>query len=332
METNLIIQNAIEQLEIHTGIKANVDHKTAKEVDGRIHFTHDGKTHIAFLEVKKELRHHQLPALEKLKADYHPLMVIAEYIFPKLKEELRKQNIAYLETNGNVYFKDKDILLWLDGQKVTTIAKAKTGRAFTKTGLKVVFHFLLDEDLVNLTYREIAAKTGVGFGNINIVMTDLKEQRFLLKIDDQHYRLNNKKELLNKWMEAYEVKLKPTLLVGTFRFLKNEDFLAWQKLPLKNMNTWCGGEPAADLLTHYLKPAELTLYTVEKKQELIKHYRLIPDEKGNIKAYQKFWNFDEVNDNIVPPLLVYIDLINTGDRRCIETAQKIYDEFLQNKF
>ncbi|MBS0647003.1 MAG: hypothetical protein JSR97_10510, partial [Verrucomicrobia bacterium] len=27
----------------------------------------------------------------------------------------------------------------------------------------------------------------------------------------------------------------------------------------------------------------------------------------------------------------YTDLMNKGDRRCTETAQKIYDEFLQNK-
>ncbi len=53
--------------------------------------------------------------------------------------------------------------------------------------------------------------------------------------------------------------------------------------------------------------------------------------KGNVKAYQKFWMYDEENNNIVPPLLAYADLINTNDRRCIETAQKIYDGLLQNK-
>ena len=30
--------------------------------------------------------------------------------------------------------------------------------------------------------------------------------------------------------------------------------------------------------------------------------------------------------------LAYTDLINKGDRRCTETAQKIYDEYLQDKF
>ena len=36
------------------------------------------------------------------------------------------------------------------------------------------------------------------------------------------------------------------------------------------------------------------------------------------------------NLHVVPPLLLYADLMNTNDRRCIETAQKIYDEFIQN--
>ncbi|MBS1633282.1 MAG: hypothetical protein JST10_11995, partial [Bacteroidetes bacterium] len=74
-----------------------------------------------------------------------------------------------------------------------------------------------------------------------------------------------------------------------------------------------------------------TLYTIENRNELIKNYRLIPYEKGNIKVYKKFWHLDDGPAQTVPPLLIYADLMNTNDRRCIETAQKIYDRFLQNK-
>ena len=132
-------------------------------------------------------------------------------------------------------------------------------------------------------------------------------------------------------MAAYAERLKPALKIGTFRFLKEEDFTNWKKLPIRNGKTWWGGEPAGDILTNYLRPAELTIYTTETRNDLIKNYKLIPDEKGNVKAYKKFWQQDEVNDNTVPPLLIYADLINTNDRRCMQTAQKIYDEFLQNK-
>jgi hypothetical protein len=332
MEDNLIIEDALKQLQLHTGIEARAEDVEAGDIDGRIRFRYNGKTYHPYIEVKRQIRPHQLPNLTGLKKKYDPLMVVAEYIFPKLKEELRKENIAYLETNGNIFFKDRDILLWLEGQKTTRETKEKTGRAFGKTGLKLVFHFLLDEQLINLPYREMADEAGIGFGNINVIMNDLKNQGFLLPVDKKRYKLVNKKELLQRWMVAYEEKLKPALRVGRFRFLKEEEFTHWKKIPLRNMETWWGAEPAADLLTNYLKPGELTLYTLEKKQDLIKHYKLVPDENGNVKVYQKFWNYDQVNENTVPPLLIYVDLVNTGDRRCIETAQKIYAKFLQDKF
>jgi hypothetical protein len=107
---------------------------------------------------------------------------------------------------------------------------------------------------------------------------------------------------------------------------------ALQKILLKDQKTFWGGEPAGDLYTNYLKPEIFTLYTTETRNELIKNYRIIPDPMGNIQVYKKFWTFTEANDHVVPPLLAYTDLMNTGDRRCIETANKIYEQILQNKF
>lgn len=332
MEARNIIQKAIGQLESHTGIVMKWTAGGPKELDGKITFKTNSRKYNAYIEVKKELRNHQLPAILKQKENYHPLMVISEYIFPKIKEELRKQNIAYLETNGNIYFKVEDIFLWLEGQKPIPQETEKAGRAFTKTGLKLVFHFLLNEDLVNLTYREIAERTGIGFGNINVIVTDLKNQGFLVQENKNRYRLVNKKELLNKWMTAYQDKLKPALVLGTFRFLDEKDYIRWQQLPLKIGKTWWGGQPAGGMLTNYLKPAEFILYTEEKRNELIRNYFLVPDINGNVTVYQKFWQQDDKNSNVVPPLLTYVDLMSTTDRRCIETAQKVYNEFLQSKF
>ena len=114
--------------------------------------------------------------------------------------------------------------------------------------------------------------------------------------------------------------------------LKDEDYINWKKLPIKPGKTWWGGEPAGELFTNYLKPVVLTLYTLETKNEIIKHYRLIPDPNGNVKVYRKFWKYDDENTITVPQLLIYTDLMNTGDYRCIETAQKIYNDLLKEKF
>jgi hypothetical protein len=63
----------------------------------------------------------------------------------------------------------------------------------------------------------------------------------------------------------------------------------------------------------------------------MKNYRLVPDPRGNVLVYEKFCNEDEGSTNLVSPHLVYADLMSTGDRRCLETAEKIYHEFLQDK-
>ena len=92
------------------------------------------------MEVKKELRQHQLNAILNRTRTDRPLIIVANQIFPTIKENLREHNIAYLEANGNVYIKHEDVLIWIDGNKPLQEAKDKTNRAFTKTGLKTVFH------------------------------------------------------------------------------------------------------------------------------------------------------------------------------------------------
>lgn len=332
MKEELLIHTALEKLEQDAGIKAQLQNKHDNDINATIVFAYDNRQYTAVIEAKKEIRGYQLPHIEKLKKQHPNLLVVAENIYPKMKQELKQLGINYLETNGNVFFKDKGLFLWIECQVAKTTEKPKTGRAFTKTGLRLIFQFLTNEDLINLTYREMAEATGVGFGNINIIMTDLKEQGFLVPLDKQNFLLARKKQLLEKWMIGYEQKLKPGLYIGNFRFVNEKDFIEWNVLELKQDRTWWGGEPGGNMLTNYLQPGRLTLYTLEKRAELMKNYKMVPDANGNIEVYQKFWKYEEVKDAFVPTLLIYADLMLTGERRCIETAQKIWNEKLESKF
>lgn len=281
------------------------------------------------VEVKKELRAiHLLGIYEAAKAN-HPFILVTERISPNVKEELRKNGINYLEANGNIHLKDLGSLLFIDSNSALPIKKEQINRAFTKIGLKVVFQFLLDESLLNAPYREIAARSGIALGNVNYVLNGLKEKGYLIKKDKNQYQLLNKKELLETWVQKYEEKLKPELLIGNFRFLNATMIDDWKGMKLLPGKTFWGAEPAGNLLTGYLRPAVLTFYTQEPKAELIKKYRLVPDPKGNVILCKQFWEQDQQDSTTVPPLLVYADLINTNDQRCIETAQKIYDGFLK---
>jgi hypothetical protein len=256
---------------------------------------------------------------------------VAEYIVPKVKEELRRAGIGYLETSGNLYLKEGNTLVWIDGQKNQTIAE-KTGRAFSKTGVKLVYQLLVDQELITHTYRQIAHATGVSFGNINIILNDLKQQGLLVPVNTEHWKLVNKETLIEKWAGAYREKLWPNIFVGKFRFGNDQDLLHWQKIPLDTNKTLWGGEAAGAVMTNYLKPEIFTLYTTQTRQELIKDYHLIPDKTGNIQVFQQFWKIPAYFKNAVHPLLAYVDLINTGNRRCLETAQKIKNAYLQDQF
>lgn len=333
MEERIIIEKALENWQKQTGIQATWQPNAHRpEADGQIEFTYAGEQYEIAVEIKREIRAHQLTNLLLQKKQLKKLLVVAEYIYPKLKEELRAEGIGYLETNGNVYFKEDNLFLWIDNEKTEPRETAALGRAFGKTGLKLLFHFMLEEDLLNLTYREMADRTGIGFGNINFILKDLKEQGFLLPITKDTYKLTRKDELLGRWVQAYREKLKPALALGIFRFVQQTDYLQWRKLNLDPGETFWGGEPAGGILTNHLQPEQYTLYTTESRTVLMKKYRLVPDKLGDIKVYLKFWKGAADDVITVPPLLVYADLIGTGERRNLQTAERIYNEYLQATF
>lgn len=333
MNNQEIVQYALANLQKTGKIEAKwLDNAPNEVLDGTIALTLNDRTIKLGTEIKKELRNIHLPKLEALAKEYHPFMIVAQSIFPKIKQELRNRNIAYLEANGNVYLNEKETFLWLDVNEPITIKQKTTNRAFTKTGLKVVYQFLLDDAWVNKTYREIADKTDTGIGNITNIFNGLKDDGFLIPLTKDTYILEDNKRLLEKWIMAYEKKLKPNLAIGTYRFADNDTFFNWKDIKLKQGQTLWGGEPAGDIFTNYLRPEELTLYTTEPRNKLMKNYRLVPDEGGNVKIYKKFWNDNAQKEDAVHPLLAYADLIMKGDRRCTETAEKIYNEYLQDKF
>jgi len=263
-----IILRALEKMHETTGMKTKFKPAVKERfINGTVNIRAAAKEKMFFIECKKELRIHHLPAILEKAAKYDPLLVIAGTIFPKLKEELRKQKIAYLDGAGNTYINNTDFVVWIDGQKSEEKTHAVTNRAFTKAGLKVVFHLLLDEQLINLPYRELAKMTEVGLGNINNIFTGLKDTGYVLQLDNKLKKIQRKKELLDRWMGGFAETLKPALHIGSFRFANTTGFANWKNFDLKGYDTVWGGEPAGDLLTNNLNPALLTIYTKRIKQK-----------------------------------------------------------------
>jgi hypothetical protein len=330
-----IVHTALENLRRSTQIEGTwIAYATDKDqnTDGELVFGFNKSRLKMKVEVKKTLRHYHVSNILDLAKANAPFLLVAEHIFPKIKEELRKSGISYLEANGNIYLKDKGVYVWIENQKPLQSEKEKANRAFSKTGLKVIFHFLINDRILNITYRDIAYVAEVALGNINYVFNGLKQLGYIQKLNKYDYQLVNKQPLLEKWVAAYAERLQPALHIGNFRFMNEDDRKNWKQLHLNIDKTCWGGEPAAAILTNYLRPEIFKLYTAESRNELINNYRLIPDDKGAVKVYKKFWNAPPNNNKTAPEELIYADLLNTGDSRCIETAEKLYNEQLRIKY
>lgn len=327
---DIVFHNLKKDANIDCQIRQTDDHAFNEGLDAEILLKRDGHQFMYNALIKNEIRNHQLQKLWELQARYKPVIVIAHRIFPKIKEALRDMDIDYIEANGNCYINNPDMFIYIKGNK-NTVEQTPITRAFTKTGLRVIYQYLIDPNLINAPYREVAQRTGVATGTITYVKNELKELGFLIGINQYEEQLIDAEELFKRWVDAYGKVLKPTLHIQNYRFVDEEFRHNWQHLLTNNKTVW-GGEPAANLYNNYLFPEILTIYTNENQIDLMKRFRLVPDPNGYIHVYEKFWdNFFHQENRTTHPYLTYADLLSTGNARCIETANMIYKDTIHDK-
>lgn len=254
-----------------------------------------------------------------------PYIVITTYINPKIAERFKNAGIQFIDTVGNIYIKNSFIYIYTKGNK---LEKQKLSglneRIFTKNGLRIIYALLTDNSLVNDTYRDISAKVNVALGTVNSTINNLKQMGYIIDINNLR-KLVKKKELFQRWCIEYPEILKPKLFLG--RFIGDKKL---QNLKISNYkNVQWGGELAAEMITKYLKPQNVMVYLEAKslKQFIVKN-KLKKSNNGNIECYERFW-INKGNDEFVHPILIYADLLATGNERNIETAKIIYEKNLK---
>lgn len=283
-----------------------------------------------YVAAKNEVRPGHIPWFVSRKNQINEILVVANYITPNAKKLLRENGINYVDYAGNIWFKMEPVYIHIEGLRNAMANVKRKNRAFTRTGTIVIFSLLNNPELINETYREISRVTEVALGTVHKVFDGLKEDGFLLKKTESEWMINDYSKLLDRWQSEYVRKLKPGLFLKRFRPIDADFYINWKNLPLKWGAQW-GGEPAGDLLTNYLKPEIFTLYTKQPQREIMKDYMWVPDPEGNIYVYKQFWQVDlnKQPKNCVPPIIAYADLMDTGESRCIETAMKINEQYIQ---
>lgn len=279
-------------------------------------------------EIRRENENLLIHLVAPFKGEFCSYILIAKYISIETAKTLKSLNINYLDVSGNCYIHTEDILIYISGQKTQRKQETNRAKAFQETGIKLLFQLLSNPDNLQLPYRELAALADISIGSVSNVMMELEKENFILRTKTKRV-LKNKPELLERWIIAYHDVLRPRLLKKRMRFSNQDDFYNWKSISLKERGLW-GEEAGAALLTNYIYPETLTIYTHENWQTLGAATGLIPDENGNVEILRQFWRKDDdyTEKQIVHPLLIYADLMQNGYGRDIETAKLILENEL----
>jgi len=327
-----IVEEALRVFEKTTGLEAylQTEHlNNAKYPDGLVQITHQNMQWHLAVEVKARVTRATagMEKLDPLNREEKVLMV-TEYVTPPIADLLKELNLFFIDTAGNAYINEPPLYVFIKGNRPQLTLKAEPRkRLFKPGGLRVVFALLNNPIMINKPYRDIAKAADVALGTIGWLIRDLKGMGFCIEIGKRNRKLMNLKNLFKRWVEAYPEQLRPKLIRERFE-TANHNW--WKEINIKEYGALWGGEVAAANLTGYLKPANVTIYTNEPLGKLVLKNRLRKVKQGNVEILAPFWNFKfEFGDRgIAPPILVYADLMATGDHRNIEAAGMIYEKYI----
>jgi hypothetical protein len=327
-----VLQRALEGLQKTAKLNVKIQHKVLYDPygpDATIRITWQDMEWHFVAEVKKTLTRAMLGgAIQQLRRYPKKAILITTYVTPQMADLLKEMEIPFVDTVGNAYINEPPLLIFLKGNKpVDKYREKPTARTFQPTGLQLVFALLCNPGLENVPFREIAKTADVALGTVGWVIRDLKQLGHLIDMGKRGRRLIRKKDLLNRWVTAYPDQLRPKKLFGRYR-ATNPDW--WKNADLAAFQAYWGGEIAANILTKYLKPQIVTIYTREPLGELFLKNRIKKDPDGDIEILEAFWKFEYnwQHRNLVHPILIYADLLATGDARNIETAEIIHEREL----
>ncbi|MCG7853530.1 MAG: hypothetical protein MIO92_13505 [Methanosarcinaceae archaeon] len=334
MRDREILKNAFAVFEKNTGIAvnmANLQKNNTKNQNHRADAVIEmnwGNQKLEFVaEVKNVLNRPMVGMIiDRFKTVPQNAILVAPYINPNIAEDLRKNNIQFIDTVGNAYINTPPLFIFLKGQRLPEDIELDIPKnIFNAAGLRIVYALLCNPAMVNNNYREIANEAEVALGTVHNLIKKLTKAGHLVDTGPKGRRLIRKKELLDQWVIEYPYQLRPNLLMGRYQ---TEQADWWKDVRIREYGGFWGGEVAAYKLTQYLKPFKVTIYMRENYNEFLLANKLRREKNGNVEILEMFRTDDnnQANKETVHPILIYADLMALADSRAVETARMIYDK------
>lgn len=274
-----------------------------------------------------------LDAKKTPSADIPKDILVTRYVTPQMSKQMIDLNMPFIDAAGNAYLNEEQLFIYATGSKLKqSISQVRLKRLFTAAELRVIFVLLCKPGLENTAFRNIAKTANVALGSVVSVTQNLKQKGYLIDTERQGRLLVQKEKLLKKWVAAYSEDLKPKLLINRYQPITAN---WWQESEFNQNILWSGEIGVSRFIPSFrptFKPIIATVYIKQTVSEFLQQHQLQISPDGDIEILDVFWEFEDQeqhnNNNIVPPLLIYADLIATGQSRNLEAAKQIYDQEL----
>jgi hypothetical protein len=250
-------------------------------------------------------------------------LLIAPHVPDSLGELMRELGVQFVDGAGNAYVRRDGLFIDIRGRRRADAPRpndqGRPLRAFRNTGLRILFVLLANPRMISGGFRDIAHASGASVGTVQWVVKELEGAGFVAS--DGERRLHRQRELFNQWVNGYTLDLHPRLTLATF---DAEDPRWWADADqdLRAAGAQWSGEVAAWHASPRLRPGRAIVYASSVPNRLaVEHRFRKADGPGDVEIRQRFWHLPaDGADILVPPPLVYADLIASGEPRQLEAA------------
>ncbi len=255
------------------------------------------------------------------------LILFAPYVGAEIGRRLRDNGVNYVDAAGNCFLAlDRGYFAQVEGRR--PLKRAPIERGIRGPGYRVIFAVLARPGLLDVPVRTLADVAGVGKTTAAETLRRL-EAEGLVGADRERRHLLRARDLLDRWVTGYATAVRPRLTMGRFRTNDPgpEALEARIECELGDTTRWAwGGGAAAMRLTGYYRGPDTVLHLEHPLPETGKRLRAIPDDDGPLIVLGAPGPiaFEGARERTVHPLLVYTELLATGDERAREAAHELW--------
>ena len=348
---NPLFQKCIAYLESLPNIKATIQGEPyfSSEflADGELIVSTSNKTTSYICEIKTGITNDIVEQVaeyfanlgKRLNDKQRPLLVTRN-LSNLVIDQLLERNIEFIDVDGNIYLNSSDIYIAVRNQ----ISKNTTNKSLeiTAAALQVMYALLIHQDIsINNNFDEkISCISGVTLKTVNITFKKLQELDYIRR-KKEGYEITDYTKFLERWELGYAERLRAKLLINTYSPNAKRNFSEIE-FNIREYAGICGyligGELGSSIITKHLRPISTTLHLKKDVNlfQTVVQLKLKPNPDGNIVLINSFGDdqyqqgkYGLLKKDIAHPLLIHAELVRTGDSRLKETAQLIFDKYIE---